>query len=173
MPIFTTTLLLFVTLAALALVTRRRARAKKIRVAATENTNMKLASQICEAAARDAFHIELDYSIESLNALDAAIATNWTDVQGSGISSDTLTVFASYVGEIFVRRFGAEWKEVKAESAVPYLFFRDADLKASPFDLVEQKLAQPAAISLHSAAQSLLDELSRRRESLTAPNGNH
>jgi hypothetical protein len=172
MPIFTTTLLLFVTLAALALVTRRRARAKKRRLEVTENSSMKLAAQICEAAARDAFRIELDYSIESLNLLDTAIATNWTDSLNLGTPSDTFTVFAAYVGEIFVRGFGAQWKEVKADSAVPYLFFRDSDLKASPFDLVEQKLTQPTAISLHSAAQSLLDELSRRRESLTAHDGN-
>jgi hypothetical protein len=163
MPIFTTTLLLFVTLAALALSIRSHSRVKKLREKRSDNERMKLAAKICEAATRDAFGLDLDYSLESISALDQAITSNWSqNADHSVFSQNSLFVLSAYLGEIFVRSHGAEWI-LTGNASVPYLYFTDIDLKASPFDLVEQKLEQPATVSLDAAARDLIDELDRRR----------
>ena len=171
MPLFTTTLLLFITLAALAFTLRTRAKFRKSQQQRVENDKMKLAAQICEASSRNAFGLTLDYSLVSLQTLNDAITQHWTNAESpSPFQNNALLVLSAYTGEIFVREFGAEWREVQGPSSVPYLFFSDVDLKASPFDLVEQKLANPQGIDLYHAAQSLIDELNRHAQSLISPN---
>ncbi len=111
---------------------------------------MAVGSQICEAAARDAFHVELDHSRSSIAALDALMEDGWGN--GNVGSDDRLEeandltfVLAAYLGEVFVRDGTASWQSEKGASV---LYFRNLKRVAWPFELIEQKLREPREISL-------------------------
>src|ERR1035437_8953806 len=67
----------------------------------TTGDQMELASRICEAAARDAFAIELDHSLESLTTLDELIERGFASARE--LPDDTLLVLGAYLGQVLVR----------------------------------------------------------------------
>src|SRR5580658_160014 len=79
MPIFTSLLLLFAALALLPLALRSNGIARERRRHTRDEERMATGALICEAAARDAFGVELDHSVESIAMLDALISQGWPE----------------------------------------------------------------------------------------------
>ncbi|MDP4199313.1 MAG: hypothetical protein Q8922_10615 [Bacteroidota bacterium] len=117
---------------------------------------MDLAARICEASARDAFSIELDYSIESLPLLDNLIERGFAS--GSGATDDTKLVLAAYVGQVFVRAGKAIWQEARDDSN-PRLLMRDNQEVVSPFEIINQKLQAPESINVAATVRGLISTM--------------
>lgn len=114
---------------------------------------MTIGADICEAAARDAFGVELDHSMESIALLNSLIINGWgvgtNPISGTNEPSterfDPTFIFGAYLGEVFVRTGIAEWRWENSEA---FLYFRNSKRKNFPFDLIERKLREPNQIDL-------------------------
>jgi hypothetical protein len=156
MPLYTSLLLFFIALALLPLAIRnsnvRNTRRERVR----DVERMTIGAKICEAAARDAFDIELDHSIESIVQLDAMITNGWgNDAIGTdetnqikifeSESYDLNFIFASYLGDTFVRHEHAVWQWEKGEACI---YFKKEKHISYPFILIAHKLQNPKQIHL-------------------------
>ena len=165
MPILTSILLVLTGLALISLALRSRPKERTRRRDDYSERRLELGARICEAAAKDAFGVDLDHTDESLTKLDELIADGWTgaDTIASSAESqrDPLYVFASYVGDILVRHHQAEWRLSIISSGTPWpsLYFKAADLTASPFEMVERKLHDPEHFKITEAVEHLLAEV--------------
>jgi hypothetical protein len=72
----------------------------------------KIAEVIVETA-RDISQVELDYSVESLKAVDDIIEGFRADGSTSGDMATSLFCFGCYVGEVFVRNVNAVWRSTE------------------------------------------------------------
>ncbi|HEY3874491.1 MAG TPA: hypothetical protein VGM92_03365 [Candidatus Kapabacteria bacterium] len=79
MSIFTILLFFFLTLALWPLLTRNSGRRELQRRRDAAEDRLETAGSICVAAARDAFGVELDHSLESIDTLDAMIVNGWPE----------------------------------------------------------------------------------------------
>ena len=116
---------------------------------------MTIAAHICEAAARDAFGIELDHSTESIPLLDALITKGWSDVTDitNGLSVDNYEptfVLGSYLGNVFTHHENVEWRW---ESGEAFLYFRNLRQRNSPFELIERKRMNPTHVNLEKETE--------------------
>lgn len=154
MPIFTSLLFFFLALALLPLAFRgSRVRQSQRELSALEE-RMALGASICIAAARQAFRVDLDQSIESLGVLDSLITSGWSsiprseslNVSDAGSDSKEVTfVLAGYLGTAFVQNRAAIWR---VENGKPALYFRSVKESEYPLELIELKLKEPAQVSL-------------------------
>ena len=149
MPLFTSLLFFFIALAFLPLVLRSRARSELRRQAELDN-RMTLGASICIAAAREAFGVELDRSLASIAALDALITQGWNDshpeLEAPKEKPNDLTfVFAAYLGDTVIKHTHARWR---IENGQAVLLFREANVSASPMDLIERKLRDPQNVHI-------------------------
>ena len=117
----------------------------------TTGEQMELASRICEAAARDAFDIELDYSLESLAKLDELIEGGFASVPE--VHEDTRLVLGAYLGQVLVHCCGAKWRAADQEHARATLVFPPSIQSISPFEMVERKLCAPLETSISAEAR--------------------
>ena len=166
MPIFTSLLFFLIALAFLPLALRTSHARSAAREQAILADRMALGASICIAAARDAFGIELDRSMGSINALDALISQGWGNAnerssplaqQGEGVGGEALPdrkpndltfVLAAYLGTTYCEHSAAHWR---IENGTPALFFQVAKVSAYPFDLIERKLRDPEQVHLEEA----------------------
>ena len=163
MPIFTSLLLLFAALALMSLALRSTGLARERRQHSLDEAKMATGALICEAAARDAFGVELDHSIESIAKLDALISEGWSAQTADPItdaSGEQSFVLSSYLGDVFVRHSGARWR---ADDTGWSLGFPKLNLIAEPFDLIARKLSDIENVSLQHESDLLLNELNRLR----------
>jgi hypothetical protein len=152
MPIFTSLLFFFIALALLPLALRNSGMREIRRQHARETERMTIGAQICEAAARDAFEVELDHSAASIALLDELITRGWSygteRIRASAHEEYNPTfVMGAYVGDVFVRTGNSEWRW---ENGEPFIYFRNTKQKVSPFDLIERKLMEPNQIHLRN-----------------------
>ncbi len=153
MPIFTSLLFFFIALALLPLALRNSSMRQERRRRKQNKERMNIGARICEAAARDAFGLELDHSPESIASLDSLITHGWGDgtVGTAGTNDlsaerdDPTFVLGAYVGNVFVRNGKAEWQ---FEDGKALLYFPKWKRKVSLFDLIQQKLREPDRIHL-------------------------
>ena len=156
MPLYTSLLLIFIALALLPLAIRNSNARSTRRERARDAERVSIGAKICEAAARDGFDVELHHSVESIAQLDAMISTGWNHVtigtdetNGTNASTsdkfDFVFIFASYLGDVFVRHENAEWRWEKGEA---FIYLRKVKRNASPFDLITRKLNDPNQIHL-------------------------
>jgi hypothetical protein len=150
MPIFTSLLFFFIALAFLPLALRNSRARSALRQQVELDDRMNLGASICIAAAREAFGVELDRSLQSIQTLDVLISEGWSesllDSEASNGKPDDLTfVFASYLGMTVCQHTDARWR---IENGATALFFQSAKTPAYPFDLIEQKLRDPEHIHL-------------------------
>ena len=150
MPIFTSLLFFFLALALWPLATRNSGRRELRRRQAQAQDRFETAAQICEAAARDAFHITLDHSLRSIDQLDEMIDNGWSNVESQHLQNDTSFVMGAYLGDVFVRNQLAEWTASSQNMPRPFLYFPLSKKTVSPFDIIEQKLNGPSSIHLPS-----------------------
>ncbi|HWF43786.1 MAG TPA: hypothetical protein VG537_04000, partial [Candidatus Kapabacteria bacterium] len=184
MPILTSILLVLTGLALISLALRARPAKRERRRSDYSERKLELAAQICEASARDAFDVELDHTDASLVTLDAMIAEEWRESSDNNTNEkllDELYVLGAYVGDVLVRHHSAEW-HMKAASldkgsgfvrkdqpllpeiaSWPCLYFNDANLIASPFEMVEHKLREPKTFRIMEAVERLLAEVERKK----------
>ena len=116
---------------------------------------MSTAAQICEAAMRDAFNIELDGSLDSLVQVDACIDHGLaSDTPGMASPEETILVIAAYWGQVLVHPCSAHW--VASPSAIGgYMLSMPSHSLLSPFELVAKKLCAPWEVSLYDQARSV------------------
>ena len=146
MPIFTSLLFLFLALALWPIVSRSNARRELERRRNEAEQRLETAARICEAAARDAFHISLDHSIASIDWLDEMIDKGWMEPNNAqGSTTDSPFAIGAYLGDVFVRHHLAVWNW---ESGKTLLFFALSKRTVSPFELIEQKLREPFSVNL-------------------------
>jgi hypothetical protein len=150
MPIFTSLLFFFIALALLPLILRNSGMREIRRQHTRDVERMNIGAHICEAAARDAFEVELDHTTASIALLDALIARGWSNgTDATHVSRheayDPAFVMGAYVGDVFVRTGRAEWQWKNSE---PFIYFRNTKQKVSPFDLIARKLMEPNQIHL-------------------------
>jgi hypothetical protein len=163
MPIFTSLLLIFVALALLPLALRSNGVARERREHARDEERFSTGALICEAAARDAFGVELDHSIESIAKLDELISQGWSQQAANPneeIPDELSFTLASYLGDVFVRNAGARWRHSNDGWS---LSFPKLEIVADPFNLIERKLRDTEHVHLHDDAALLLQELERLR----------
>lgn len=118
---------------------------------------MGLASSICEAAARDAFDVELDHSLDSLAKLDELIEQGFTGVLE--VTDDTVYVLAAYYGQVLVHACGAEWQSANGQDAKPTLKIGSTLESISPFEMIERKLHAPQDTNLAAEARELMTKI--------------
>ncbi len=152
MPIFTSLLFLFLALALLPLAFRGNRARQTRREESALAERMALGASICIAAAREAFGVELDRSLDSLAAMDSLIADGWApssptnSAQGSELDSTGVTfVLAAYLGTAFALHRAAEWR---IENGKPALYFRTVNESEYPLELIELKLREPVHVNL-------------------------
>jgi hypothetical protein len=156
MPLYTSLLLFFIALGLLPLAIRNSSARSARRERARDAERMAIGARICEAAARDAFGIELDHAVESIAELDALITTGWGNgaigteerQQTNGFGSekyDLAFILASYLGDAFVRQGNAEWRWEKGEACI---YFKKEKRISYPSILIEHKLHNPNQIHL-------------------------
>ena len=137
--------------------------------------DLATAATIACAAAMNAFHLQLDYSDESVELLNRMIEMCWGrqnsggEIGTIGLSADSPNdfhrsidqnefVLAAYLGELLVRNHSAKWQVDPARHPYPYVLFSNQK-PASPFDLIRAKFSDPPGFSLVSAYNSLLAEV--------------
>jgi len=163
MPIFTSLLLLFIALAILPLALRSNRIARERREHTRDEERFATGALICEAAARDAFGVELDHSIESIAKLDALISQGWSGMDANSpdeLPDELSFTLASYLGDVFVRNSGARWRNSGYGWS---LSFPKLEIVADPFNLIDRKLSDPEHVHLHEDAALLIQELERLR----------
>jgi hypothetical protein len=161
MPLFTSLLLFTISVALLllALRTSRAGEARRHRL--HEEERMTISAKICEAAARDAFGVELDHSMESIILLDSLITNGWSK---EPISAEDLTkgntpfIFAAYLGDVFVHHAKAQWQWNNDEG---FLYFQNLKRTALPFELIKQKLNEPSGVDLAKETSLWLNPLAQ------------
>jgi hypothetical protein len=121
------------------------------RRADTVTERMSLAAKICEASARNAFHVELDHSIESLPTLDDVMKSGFA----SEIHDDSVYVLGAYLGDVIIREIGGRWSRLAANEKYPKLTLASGEV-FDPFDIVTAKM--------HFPEISLEQEVRRRLE---------
>jgi hypothetical protein len=169
MPILTSILLVLTGLALISLTLRSRPKERAERRSDYSERKLELGAQICEAAARDAFGVDLDHTDASLSALDQLITEGWTNpVTVTDDQQDTLYVFGAYIGDVLVRHHQAEW-HTDAKSTMPCLYFNAVDFIASPFEIIERKLQDPEHFRITEAVEHLLAEVEARKNGNTSP----
>jgi hypothetical protein len=160
MPIFTSLLFFFIALALLPLALRNSGMREIRRQHARDTERMTIGAQICEAAARGAFEVELDHSVASVALLDALITRGWSDGMDRTHAPtygeyNPAFVMGAYVGDAF------EWRW---ENGEPFIYFRNTKQKVSPFDLIERKLMEPNQIHLQDETALWLMPTTIQRE---------
>src|SRR5665213_2312505 len=163
MPIFTSLLFIFIALAFLPLALRSSRARSALREQAELDDRMALGASICIASAREAFSVELDCSLASIETLDRLISQGWANAneqssplaqQGEGVGgeassdgkpNDLTFVFPSYLGTTVCGHTDARWRIENGKTA---LFFKEQNVSAFPFDLIEQKLRDPERVHL-------------------------
>ena len=145
---FTSLLFLFIALALLPLALRNSGARELRRQRAREMERITIGAQICEAAARDTFEVELDHSKESIGLLDAMITHGWSNGTNTSVGEDydPVYIMGAYVGDVFVRAGNAEWRWENGEA---FLYLSQWKRKISPFDLIQQKLRDPLHVNLN------------------------
>lgn len=118
---------------------------------------MDLASRICEAAARDAFDVELDHSLDSLAKLDELIEQGFAGVLE--VTDDTVYVLAAYFGQVLVHACGAEWQPASVQNSKPTLRIQSSQESVSPFEIIERKLRTPQDTKLAAEARELMTKI--------------
>jgi hypothetical protein len=173
MPLYTSLLFFFIALALLPLAIRNSNARSTRRERTRDVEHMAIGAKICEAAARDAFGIELDHSVESIAQLDALISTGWGDAttgtKGTNASKadefDLAYIFASYLGNVFVRHENAEWRW---DHGTAFIYFRTLNQNAFPFDFIARKLKDPDRIHLQDETANWLTPLPKDNTSVHA-----
>ena len=156
MPLYTSLLFFFIALALLPLAIRNSNASCARRERARDVERMVIGAKICESAAKDAFGIELDHSVKSIAQLDAMITNGWSDdAIGPDETNRTKTlesesydlnfIFASYLGDTFVRHGDAVWQWEKGEACI---YFKKEKHISNPFILIAHKLQNPKQIHL-------------------------
>lgn len=146
MPLFTSLLFFFIALALVPLAMRNSALREARRKKARDEQRIEIGTRICEAAARDAFGIELDHSLASIDTLDDLITQGWMDGTSQPNDEHPLSfVMGSYLGDIYVQNRKAEWKHDDEEAI---LYFPEFKRRISPFELIRKKLNDPAYVHL-------------------------
>ena len=173
MPILTSTLLILTGLALITLALRSRRKKRTVRRGDYSEYKLELGARICEAAARNAFGVDLDHTDASLRKLDELIAAGWADTSthDSTAQRDILYVIAAYIGDVLIRHHHAEWRldRIQHSSSIetqvmslnptlPYLYFNNTAIMASPFEIAEHKLREPGIYSIAEAIHRLLDK---------------
>lgn len=74
-------------------------------------TNAPLFAADTVVAAEEISGVRLDYSVDSLEAVDAIIGQMRGDGCTSSQIAETLFVFGCYVGEVFVRQANGQWRD--------------------------------------------------------------
>jgi hypothetical protein len=170
MPIFTSLLFFFIALALLPLALRNSGAKELRRLHARDTERMTIGAEICEAAARDAFEVELDHTTQSIALLDTLITRAWGDGLNRTHASTHLEynpafVMSAYVGDVFVRAGNAEWRW---ESGEPFIYFRNAKQTVSPFDLIDRKIMEPDKIQLQDEISAWLIPATIQHENANA-----
>ncbi len=147
----------------LLLVAVRPAIWNSIRTTRRVEREMDIAARICEAAARDAFGIELDHSLSSLALLDQMILQEWV-LPGSttGMATATRRGFAAYFGDVFVRSYSARWSIIGASTEEPRLEFPKCRVIVDPFALLQYKLQDPESVHLAELGDRLCTMIESR-----------
>jgi hypothetical protein len=179
MSILTSILLILSGLALLFIVLRARPSARIRRLEEWEERKLEIAGNICRAAARNAFDVELDGSIASIDVLDHLIEGGWpqthsteaiqqTEANEATATPDILSlpdeqfVMGSYLGETIVRHLNGEWRVESELHRWPYVYFSRADLAVSPFELVQKKFESRDGFELRDAIERLEGDIDRR-----------
>jgi hypothetical protein len=128
----------------------------------TSSRMHKLAA-ICAAAGRKSFSENLDYSVESIAAVDRAIMKGWGESDEEP-SPDMILTFGAYVGEVLVRHSRGRWVSSldENEPASVLLLTRDKEpdaINVSPFMLVREKFAKKYRWDLAIAFTALEQKL--------------
>ncbi len=170
MPIFTSLLFFFIALALLPLALRNSGMREIRRQQARNMERMNIGAQICEAAARDAFEVELDHTTQSIAPLDTLITRGWGGGMDRTHASTHLEynhafVMSAYVGDVFVRAGNAEWRW---ENGEPFIYFRNAKQTVSPFDLIDRKIMEPNKIQLQDEISQWLSPANIQHENANA-----
>jgi hypothetical protein len=183
MPILTSILLVLTGLALISLALRSRPNKRERRRSDYSDRKLERAAQICEASARDAFEVELDHTDASLATLDAMISEEWeaSDNSTNEKLRGELYILGAYVGDVLVRHHSAEWQSKAASlntgpgvgqkdptllpeiASWPCIYFNDANLIASPFEMIEHKLREPKTFRITEAVERLIAEVERRK----------
>jgi len=122
---------------------------------------MYLGAQICEASARDAFHIELDQSLTSLVWLDDLIAqAGWNEREA--MPQKARFTITAYLGEVFVRGHNARWTAGARPSELPFLEFPASRVIANLSEMIDRKLRDMSSVSLAQIGSELLEVVEER-----------
>jgi len=76
--------------------------------------------------------------------------------------SDGEFALSAFVGTLLTQLHGGVWQFDKSTHTMPYVYFKNADLALSPFDLIHRKLANPTRFDLQESYRKLLMELDLR-----------
>ncbi len=149
MPIFTSLLFFFLALAFLPLAFRGSSARQDRRKQAKLDDRMETGADICRAAAREAFGVELDRSLASIAVLDDLIERGWRnrdpETDAPKTNDDLSFIFAAYLGTVLARFAHAEWGWDREK---PALFFHGSKEPVPLFPLVERKLQDPEHTNL-------------------------
>lgn len=182
MSILTSILLIVAGLSLLVIALRARPRSRMRRLEEWEERKLAIAANICHAAARDAFAIELDGKAASVDVLDHLIEQGWTQpspalashasesesvpVDDEAGRTDALPdeqfVLGAYLGQTIVEDLKGEWRVDAMYHRWPYVYFTRADLAVSPFELIQKKFEQTHDFLLSDALHRLETDLELR-----------
>ena len=79
------------------------------------------------------------------------------------VIDDPLIVLGAYVGEVLAKQHAGVWRFDELKHPLPFIYFAQEDLPASPFDMVRRKLDDPQAFDLFGAFERLVSELESHR----------
>lgn len=133
------------------------------RRADTITERMSLAAKICQAAARSAFSVELDHSLESLSSLDGIIDSDFAS--SPQINDDSIHVIGAYLGDVFLREIGGRWSRLDASATYPKILLASGE-EFDPFEVVSAKLHFPE-ISLEQEVRRRLESQASAEENAT------
>ncbi len=105
---------------------------------------MRKLADICASVGRRVFSENLDFTVESIAAIDRAVIKGWGDEESGDLHPDVILAFGAYIGEVLVRHSRGRWVSGLTDDEPASILFltRDKEQEAvsiSPFLLVREK----------------------------------
>jgi hypothetical protein len=122
---------------------------------------MKKLAANCATTCRRVFSEELNYTIESIDALERAITMGWGNAEEE-VSHDVILSFGAYMGEVLVRRTRGRWVSGLTDddpATVLFLGPGDEAVSVSPFLLAREKFTKMYGYDLSIAFTALEQKL--------------
>ncbi len=124
-------------------------------------------AELMQQSASDAVHyaaaehlITLDFSLESVSQVDHILYSCHLRHQLKRFSDEHLftlsSLFAAYLGQIFIDRIGGEWIQQRTEQGAPHLCVAFRDKQYPLASLCYHKIVDDAALSLEKYLQQAM-----------------